>query len=112
MSAGKMKNMIILKNLPSNIVDEAIVILKPNINIKETVQKNRQKSETSRREEQDYIVNEAQMVISNYISSLETRSKMKQENTKIKRNKQGVLKTALIVLGVLSLANIFLFRVL
>ncbi|MCL2383295.1 MAG: hypothetical protein FWC79_03945 [Oscillospiraceae bacterium] len=31
MDTGKMKNMIILKNLPSNIVDEAIVILKPNI---------------------------------------------------------------------------------
>ena len=29
-----MKNMIVLKNLPSNIVDEAFVILKPNSKIK------------------------------------------------------------------------------
>ena len=34
MEANKMKNMIVLKNLPSNIVDEAFVILKPNSKIK------------------------------------------------------------------------------
>ena len=30
MNTDDMKNMVVLKNLPSNIVDEAIVILKPN----------------------------------------------------------------------------------
>ena len=34
MSTENMKNMVVLKNLPSNIVDEAIVILKPNIKLK------------------------------------------------------------------------------
>ena len=30
MSIESMKNMVVLRNLPSNIVEEAIVILKPN----------------------------------------------------------------------------------
>ena len=40
MDVGQMKNIIVLKDLPSNIVDEAIVILKNNSNVKkkETVE--------------------------------------------------------------------------
>ena len=30
METSKMKNMVVLKNLPSNIVEEAIIILKSN----------------------------------------------------------------------------------
>ena len=33
MSIESMKNMVVLRNLPSNIVEEAIVILKPNVKI-------------------------------------------------------------------------------
>ena len=29
-----MKNILVLKDLPSNIVDEAIVILKPNVKLR------------------------------------------------------------------------------
>ena len=34
MNENKMKNMVVLKNLPSNIVEEAYVVLKPNKNYK------------------------------------------------------------------------------
>ena len=34
MEASKLKNMVILKNLPSNLVEEAIVILKENKKVK------------------------------------------------------------------------------
>mgnify|MGYP003293870413 CR=1 FL=1 len=34
MNTENMKNMLVLKDLPSNIVDEAIVILKPNVKLK------------------------------------------------------------------------------
>ena len=30
MEASNLKNMVVLKNLPSNIVDEAIIVLKTN----------------------------------------------------------------------------------
>ena len=34
MEASKLKNMVVLKNLPSNIVDEAIIVLKANKKVK------------------------------------------------------------------------------
>ena len=33
MDIENMKNMVVLKNLPSNIVEEAIVIFKPNVKL-------------------------------------------------------------------------------
>lgn len=34
MNIGQMKNIVVLRDLPSNIVDEAIVILKNNTKVK------------------------------------------------------------------------------
>ena len=34
MNSENMKNMVVLKDIPSNIVEEAIIILKPNVKIK------------------------------------------------------------------------------
>ena len=35
METSKLKNMVVLKNLPSNIVDEAIIVLKTNKKVKD-----------------------------------------------------------------------------
>ena len=35
MNQGGLKNMVVLKNLPSNIVEEAIIVLKTNKKIKQ-----------------------------------------------------------------------------
>ena len=43
METSKMKNMVVLKNLPSNIVEEAIIILKSN-----TKKRNLQKIENNK----------------------------------------------------------------
>ena len=42
METSKMKNMVVLKNLPSNLVEEAIVILKSSKKVKklEKIEKN------------------------------------------------------------------------
>lgn len=74
MNINKMKNVVVLKNLPSNIIDEAIVILKQNnkavffedkkkncFNEKEAVFE--EKSFNS----QDFIVKEAEMVIQDFV---------------------------------------------
>lgn len=43
METEKFKNMIVLKNLPSNLIEEAFVVIKPNKKIKELkVGKNQQ----------------------------------------------------------------------
>lgn len=84
----KMKNIVVLKNLPSNIVEEAIVILKGDKRkiecIKKHIKSNSLKGEKSVNKPKDYIVKEAEMVISNYISNI--------ENQKIVKNKKDTKK--------------------
>ena len=90
MEKSNLKNMIVLKNLPSNIVEEAIVILKTNKKIKqvEKIEKDKKiDKEKLSNNEKDYIVKEAEMLVSNYISKLEERKKLKNINNK-KNNKK------------------------
>lgn len=79
MDISNMKNIVILKNLPSNLVDEAIVILKQNKKIKkpELVDNKKQKFSSSKDEskniQDDFIIKEAENVISDYISKVENQ---------------------------------------
>ncbi len=104
MNTGLMKNMIILKDLPSNIVEEAYVILKPNVKLgKKTENLSEKPQETS-----NYIIGEAEMVISNYLSNLEDTKKIRNlEVDKIKK-KYDKLKKICIGLGIIFFLNLFL----
>ena len=108
MRNDKLKNMIVLKDLPSNVVDEAIVILKPNVKIKKFnhIDKKKAKSVIDKKgTSKEFILDEAKMVISNYISGLEKpkREKNKQDN-KIRNEckKFKILSVGLLVLLLLS----------
>ena len=73
MKESNLKNIIVLKNIPSNIIDEAFVILKSNKNAKklETIEKSKSKGRGEiKNKGQDYIVKEAEMVVSNYLSKI------------------------------------------
>ena len=86
MNIDNMKNMVVLKNLPSNIVDEAIVILKPNIKLKslDMIEKKNKKNKKVKEEtSKKYIINEAEMLVTNYISKIEN-----EKNKKVKANKK------------------------
>lgn len=92
MKQSNLKNMIILKNLPSNIVEEAIVILKTNKKIKqvEKIEKDKKidkETFNNKNKEKDYIVKEAEILVSNYILRLEEKKKEKNVNNK-KNNKK------------------------
>lgn len=89
MNQSSLKNMIVLKNLPSNIVEEAIVILKTNKKVKklEKIEKDKLVKDTeNKRKEKDYILREAEMLVSNYISDLEEK-KDKKDKKNIKNQK-------------------------
>ena len=77
MDTESMKNMVILKNLPSNIVDEAIVILKPNIKLKSLDiaenKKNNKSKKIGKQSNKKYIINEAEMLIGSYISEMKCK---------------------------------------
>ena len=106
MNENKMKNMVILKNLPSNIVEEAYVVLKSNKNYK-----NLQKQDNiNDRISSDYVVKEAEMVISNYLSNIEEKKIFKNsEIEKIKKKYKKLRKTSMILIGIIVLNIIINF---
>lgn len=107
MSQGNLKNMVVLKNLPSNIVEEAIVILKSNKKIKqvEKIEKNKLKENfENKKKEKDYIIKEAEMLVYNYISNLEQKKKNRNMNNKklnqkyIRVKKYAIISSLIILL--------------
>ena len=95
MNQSNLKNMVVLKNLPSNLVEEAIVILKSNKKVKklEKIEKAKVTEKASGdKKENEYIVKEAEMLISNYISSLEEKKEQKNLNNQKVGKKYKKLK--------------------
>ena len=92
MESSNLKNMVILRNLPSNLVEEAIIILKTNKNAKklekiDKLEKKEIKNQKINEQKKDnkYILREAEMLVSSYIAKLENRNNKKlksKENTR------------------------------
>lgn len=121
METSNLKNMVVLKNLPSNIIDEAIVVLKSNKNAKkfQKIEKNKESKENKEKNEElkeakskDYILKEAEMLVNNYILKIENedknikqtigkhaRSKLSEKYEKLK--KYAISVTAICILQVL-----------
>jgi len=82
MESSDMKNMVVLKNIPSNMVEEAIIIFKETQKVKQKefidkVQKiNSSNQQTKSR---DYILKEAEMLVTDYIKKIENK---KSENNR------------------------------
>jgi len=94
MDTVNLKNMIVLKNLQSNIVEEAIVILKANNKVKrkEIIEKSKNfNSNNLERKNKEYIMKEAEMLINNYITRIEN-NKIKERPSKILMFKYNRLK--------------------
>jgi len=95
MNQSSVKNMVILKNLPSNIVEEAIIILKANKKVKklEKIEKNKvTENMGNEKKKNDYILKEAEMLVSNYISGLEEKKNAKKINNKKMNQKYRRMK--------------------
>lgn len=83
-----LKNMIILKDLPSNIVKEAYVVFKSNKMIKkfQKINKNNEKKQVNREnEDNQYAIKEAEMLVSEYIEKIEKSEKEVILNSRINR---------------------------
>ena len=106
MDTSQMKNIVVLKNIPSNIVEEAIVVLKSNKKAKQLKQIEKQNS-GERIEKKDrtreYIVKEAEMVIANYISNIETRKNINSRNMKSITQKYKRLRILTTILSIIIL---------
>ena len=106
MDIENMKNMVVLKNLPSNIVEEAIVIFKPNVKLNNSeVNENNKKVKTENSKK--YILNEAEMIIGNYISKIETEKNKKMKVNKIIEDKYKRLKIVSVFLAIMLFVSFF-----
>jgi hypothetical protein len=109
MNTNQMKNMIVLKNLPSNIVEEAIIILKNNKKIKSLDRVEKQTSNSMEKQSSgEYIVKEAEIVIGNYLSKIEKEKQMKSYSVKQIENRYKRMKILSIVLGMIIIVNVII----
>ena len=86
MNISNMKNIIVLRNLPSNLVDEAIVVLKENKKVKkyqyaddikgDNVDKQKKKEGKTADNTKEYIIKEAELVVNNYLSNLKNKKEV------------------------------------
>lgn len=105
----EMKNMIVLRNLPSNIVDEAWVILKPEIKNKEKeVIKKLKANDIKNKPEDGYVVKEAETVIHDYLKNINNYEDKKRYNAIIKKYNK-LKKTSSIVFCILAITCVLNF---
>ncbi len=86
MDISQMKNIVVLKDLPSNLVDEAIVILKNNSTIKkkETIDyTSMNKPQEKDRDNCDVVIKEAEQVVQEYIKSIEKNNEARKNINKM-----------------------------
>ena len=124
MNPENMKNIIILKNLPSNLIDEAIVVVKnkkesKDINYKTLMQDGKsraiqgymkeeelKKIENIKKEERNYIIKEAEMVVANYIAKIENQILAEKKVKKIEKlyQKVRILNVMLAIISLICVA--------
>lgn len=105
-----MKNMVILKNLPSNIVEEAFIVFKNNVKIHKTekIDKNKSITKEDNIKTEDYMIREAELIVSDYISKIEKKEyELKNGNKKLKE-KYKRLKAFTIFLAMFSSLSLIL----
>lgn len=119
MNTGSLKNIVILKDLPSNLVEEAIIFLKENqklrkpelidVDIKQQKAKSEEKRDNTKpKNSKDYIVNEAQMLIADYISRIENKNKKEDISYKRLKKKYQFLKKINMALAIGFMISIIL----
>ena len=107
METSDMKNMVVLKNLPSNMVEEAIIIFKETQKVKQKELIDKGKTANSNQlqlKSKDYILKEAEMLVADYIKEIEKKSKISSnKNIKEKYENLKIYSIASTVLLVISL---------
>ena len=103
METSNLKNMVVLKNLPSNIVDEAIIVLKANKKTKklQKIENKKTLENQENKKDKEYILKEAEMIVNNYISKIENKENdkiiiSKDADGKYKKLKKYAIATTLL----------------
>ena len=98
MNINKMRNIVILKDLPSNLVEEAFVVLKNNQRIKNVEYADNSFEKFS----DEYIVQEAELIVSSYIAKIEDKDPNGKKSEKSLMKKYKLMKGLAIFFGIVS----------
>lgn len=79
MQLSKMKNIIVLRGMASNVVDEAIVVLKPNVKLKQSEYNTKRKNAVDDKNKKMIVVKEAETTINNYVKKIQNKSKESED---------------------------------
>ena len=104
MEKSQMKNIVVLKSLPSNLIEEAIVILKSNKTAKKLEyieQKENIKDKVNVNDSTNYIIREAESVISNYINTVEKNEKSESRIKVDKKYKKLKIYSIIVTIGLI-----------
>ena len=74
MQQGNFKNTVVLKNIPSNLIEEAIIVFKENKKAwkLQKIENGKNAIEnTTKPIKKDYIVKEAELIVNQYIDGME-----------------------------------------
>ena len=104
METSKMKNMVVLKNLPSNMIEEAIVIFKENskIKAKDVINKYNQLSQVQGKS------TEAEMLVNDYVKRVESSKNRKIFDKKINDKFLKKYSVVITILFIISLTINFI----
>ena len=85
MSNTNLRNIVVLNNLPSNLIEEAIIVLKSKKDVKksELIDKNSSIVCKKNKEKNDYIIKEAENIVFNYIAKIEKNQNVKKRDINI-----------------------------
>ena len=112
MQVNNVKNIVVLKSLPSNIVEEAIIILKSNKYAKkfQTIETNNKKEiEKNDFSKKEYVVKEAEAILASYVTKVENSRKFERTNQNLKRKYELLKKYSLIITILFCISIIILF---
>lgn len=107
---NNMKNMIVLKDLPSNLIEEAFVVLKENKKIHkyQIAETKEQKVEPKNINNKEYIIKEAEMLLKSYTENLERETpKWKNNVKKLERKYKNSVKLNFFLLFTTILGIVF-----
>ena len=109
MESSDMKNMVVLKNLPSNMVEEAIIIFKETQKIKEKElidKSNKINFSQIQPKSKEYILKEAEMLVTDYINKIENKKQKDRNDNNIKAKykflkKYSIISTSLLIISLI-----------
>lgn len=109
MDTNTMKNIVILRDLPSNMVEEAFIVFKDNVKIhkKEKAEKNKVTGKEEKPKTKEYIIKEAEMIVQDYIAKIDKKEYELNSSNKKLKEKYKRLKALTIFLAMFSTLSLF-----